>query len=241
MYLESGSILPDSPLLPMPERQRSGDGTEAAVNRRRVVAALGTAAVSGIAGCSAGPGNDGGATPTQSGSGGEQTDKNGEGGCPGDSLSYVTQKYSAMEKEGVYGKCQVPESAQVSSNGTGSTASGFTLNMEYGSGGFVRLDVGATLSEDMTVEEVASTVQDTVDQHDLLESTTGYETSLDEWTALISNESIAGQLTVPVRTHVIFSHPEGVMNVQIDASGEPGCLDTSGQIHLTLVESQEPA
>jgi hypothetical protein len=119
-------------------------------------------------------------------------------------------------------------------------ASGFALNMEYGSGGFVSLDVGATMTEDLTVAEVASRVQDTVDQFDLLESTAGYETGLDEWTALVSSESIAGQLTVPVRTHVIFSHPEGVMNVQIDASGEPGCLDTSGQIHLTLVESQEP-
>ena len=234
----------------MPARKRHGDDTEATVNRRRVVAALGATVVSGIAGCSSGSGNDGGATQTQSGSGGQQGDDSGsggqggdggEGGCPGDSLSYVTQEYSAEGYEGVVGTCQVPEAAQVSSDGTGSAASGFRLDMEYGSGGFVSLDVGATLSADSTVDEVASRIEDTVDQYDLVSSTAGYESSLEEWTALVSGESIAGQLAVPVRAHVVFAYPDGVLNLQIDASGEPGCLDTSGQIHLTLVESQQPA
>jgi hypothetical protein len=119
--------------------------------------------------------------------------------------------------------------------------------MNYG-GPFTSFSVTVSFSpdpeyggSDPTVANEVQFVRDQVDQFTFTDVTGEFDLAVDGGTVLTSATTTGGDTPIPRRTHVIYPHPGGVVNVQISPNQQIGCPEASARIHRRLVESRQPA
>lgn len=226
--------------------------------RRQWLLALGAGAAAGLAGCSsdgsgsAGDGDSGGSeTETEAnGVADRQTPADSDGGdsgCPTGSFSYTTERLSALGQEGYLAQCEVPESARIENTGDGTMANGFTAIFDWGGGELTSFSVNGEFSafperegaRQPTVTDQVTFVQENSNRS-FVRATGEYDVGISGAVILVSEATAGESPPIPRETHVIYEHPEGIMDTTVSINVEPGCFEASERIRRRLVESQQP-